>query len=1495
MNEKMLRFLKSINIDNIDDFDLDFEMVGYDRFNPKQLNMVIVKSSPWEYELLHEFMEGLNCIEYKYTLSFSYIVRPIFTDVISLFEQWHESVYHIPSSVSLLPQEKEGNLLISYPNEEIKEKEKSIVNDFRDFLNFINYDFVITEVVEKEEEKVNLSKREMKKIEKEAIIASDKAIEEFISEEKESPSSDNDISKNEEEKRDQLLEIEDEILEEMRKNKKQMDIERERYRRNKRGNYELIEKIDDINDKTNSIDFSCTIYQIETKAFGGRIKLTLGVNDSYGGAIHVVMNDNAQVNAEFIDKLKVKTNLRVRGVAYVDEFTKQVSVRGHYLDLLPPDTILADEAEEKRVELHLHSNMSNQDGITSMEDYVKYAVALGHKALAITDHGVVQAFPDAQNAAKGKDIKILYGVEFYMIDDSPIYIKNPANIPLSKATYVVFDLETTGLSVKYDRIMEFGAIKVSQGVIVDRLDILINPEMEISTKIQNITNISNELVQGQPTIREVMPKLLDFIGDAVLVTHNAQFDVSFMQENLNRLGMNELTNPVIDTLALSRYLFPESTRHSLGALCRNMEIDYDEDSAHRADYDAEVLNNVWQAMIEKLLLEKRAMTHADLEKLSLPEEYYKHIRTNQCHHVIALAKNQAGIRDLYELVSISHTSYFSEVPKLPRKELERLRGNLLLGSACFNGEVYETARYYNKERLKNTIKFYDYIEVQPPENYSYLVNMEEITPEQSILLINDIIEASDEMHKLVVATGDVHYLTPKDKIFRDVYISSQAVGGINHPLNPYSRSKMAKKFDNPDQHFRLTNEMLECFSFLGKEKAYEIVVKNTNLIADQIEAVMPAPNDHLYTPFIEGCDDMLRNMCFDKAHEIYGDPLPELIEKRLTRELNGIIDNGYSVVYYLAHRLVKKTNEDGHIVGSRGSVGSSFAATMAGITEVNPLPPHYICPKCKKLIWGKDIGSECASGYDLPDINCPDCGTPMNHDGQNIPFETFLGFNADKTPDIDLNFPSDYQPTAHEYTKVLVGEHNVFRAGTIETVKDKTAFGFARGYLERKFKGEGLSEEEAKQKVNAYPKAKIEYLASGCIDVRRTTGQHPGGIVVVPNDHKIYDFTPIQYPADDQESKWQTTHFDFEKIHDTLLKLDMLGHVDPLALKMMCDLTGVDLKSIPFNDPKVLSLFSSSEALGMKHDYLGCRTGAIALPEFGTETTRRTLEATTPKTFSDLVIISGLSHGTGVWAGNADELIKSGVATLQTVIGCRDDIMTYLISKGLDPYVSFVIMETVRKKNKFLKPEQIEAMRANNVPQYYIDSCNKIEYLFPKGHACAYVIMAVRVAYFKLYYPLEFYATFFSVRTDQYEIETMIKGEEAIKNRLDELKLKDHLKGEKLSVKEKEIVKTLTVALEMYQRGYKFSNIDINRSDASKFVVDKENNALIPSFITIDGLGVNNAQTVIDEREKSSFTSKEDLQRRTSLSSTNIQDLDRLGALADLGESDQLSLFDFGF
>ena len=1486
MTDKMISFLKHINIENIDDFDIDFEMVGRNRFKREQIDMVIVKKTPWKYHLLREFQDGLNTLTYPYLLRFSYLVRPNMDDLVKLFEDWYQTLYRIPHNLEL-ETINDSSLKVWYSNEPEKAQYEPIIKDFKDFLDFLNYEFVILEEV-KPEEGPEVSKSEMRKIVKQA----EKVVAQEIEEESAARQI-NDRSEVEEliakEKAQLNEETEDELMKMMRQNAREMARDRERARLNKRGNYTPVDIIDNITRTSDHVDFSAKVFSVEVNEYGDRKKLNIGLFDNDGGAIYANTYQNASINDTLVEEMKKwGTNVRIRGAAYYDEFNKSMAVKAHFIDLLPPDEIEKDTSEKKRVELHLHSNMSTQDGITHMMDYARYAKAMGHTAMAITDHAVVQGYPDAQAAGKKTDIKMLYGVEFYMVDDRLNYIKNPAPIRLTRAKFVVLDLETTGLNCYYDRIIEFGAVRVENGIVTESMDLLINPERPLPKKIVDITSITDKMLENKPTIETAIHKIVDFIGDAILVTHNADFDFSFIQHSLRRLGMEELKNPVIDTLSLSRYLFPESKSHRLGSLCRNMEVAYNEDEAHRADYDARVLNDVWQPMLVLLTKNNHHLTHEELAKLETPTTLLKHIRPTHC---VCLAKNKEGLKSLYKLVSYSHIDYLAEVPKIPRREIEKLRENLVIGSACFNGEVFRTAMYYGDDVLKDVMSFYDYIEIQPLENYSYLVNMGEMSKEELLTHIKDIVRCADEIGKPVCATGDVHYLSKKHKVFRDVYISAKGIGGVPHPLNPYARSRVPA-FENPDQHYRSTDEMLKCMSFLGEEKAYEVTVTNTNLIADMIEPIMPVPNDKLYTPTIENCDNMLRDMCFEKAHELYGDPLPEFIQNRLERELNGIISNGYSVIYYIAHKIIKKANEDGYIVGSRGSVGSSFVATMSGVTEVNPLPPHYRCPRCKRLEWTKESMPEYRSGYDLPNKKCPDCGEEMVHDGQDIPFETFLGFNAEKVPDIDLNFPGDYQAKAHDYTKVLLGENNVFRAGTIETVAEKTAFGFARGYLERKLAAQGMNEEDIKKALAAYPKAKVAYLASGCVDVKRTTGQHPGGIVVVPTDHEVYDFTPVQYPADDMDSNWKTTHFDFHSIHDTILKLDLLGHVDPMALKMMSDLTGVKVTDIPMNDPKVLSLFSSPKALGMDHDYTNAKTGALLLPEFNTEFVRGVLEETNPKTFSDLVIISGLTHGTGVWQGNSDELIKDGVASLREVIGCRDDIMTYLIGKGIPSNISFMIMEDVRK-GRGLKEQYEEIMKANKVPDWYISSCKKIQYMFPKGHAVAYVTMAVRVGYFKIYYPLEFYATFFTVRSKQYDIHTMIKGKDAIISKIEELRTRQRVSNEKLSPKEQEQLKTLINALEMVQRGYRFANIDLYRSDATKFVVDYETKSLIPPFITIDGLGENNAITVVEARNDGEFFSKEDLLRRTKLTTTNVQDLADMGVLDGLNESDQLSLFDF--
>ena len=1489
MKDMMIRFLKSIHIENIEDFDMDFDYCMRDRFEASKWQMQITKDTPWRYDLLRQFQEALLNITYSYNLRFSYRVTITPEDAINLFYDWYQTTYRFPCSYDVDRLDDSTMVLRMSDMFATQEDRDNAINElegcakeFRDFLKFISYEIDVTTTIHEVEEENTVSKRTMNKLTK---AAEQTAIETITSEEDEPADMHYTQARKEieEQHKEEALIVEDKLLQQMKENAEIMRKERERARLNRRGNYTPVDLIDALDANSGNIDIACKVFSIEIKEFGGVKRINVGVHDNAMGAIYVNARENASINDEVISNLKRGTNVRVRGVVYLDEYSKSLTIRGHYIDLLPADEPRKDTSEEKRVELHLHSQMSVQDGVGTMDDYCKTAKAMGHTAIAITDHGVVQGYPDAQKAADKHKIKMLYGSELYMVDDQPIYVYNPSKTPLNKAKYVVFDLETTGLSTYYDRIIEFGAVRVEKGLVTASMDLFINPGRKLSEKIKKITHITDAMLANAPTIEEAMPKILEFIGDAILVSHNAQFDFGYLQEALKRMGQPLLKNPVIDTLPLSRYLFPESRSHRLGALCRNMGVVYDEDAAHRADYDANVLNDVWQPMLVVLTKDNFNLKHEDLLNLVTPNELLKHIRPD---HIVCLAKDKQGLKDLYKLVSLGHVEYLAEVPKVPRREVEKLREHLLIGSACFNGDVFRTARYYNFERLKQVVSFYDYVEIQPLENYSFLINMGELeNKEQLITYLKDIVRAAKEVGKPVCATGDCHYVDPEDKVFRDVYISAKAVGNVSHPLNPYDRQNgKVPQFENPDQHFRSTDEMLEAMSFLEDEELiHEIVITNTNMIADQIEALVPLPNDHLYTPTIDNCEENLTNMVYNRAKELYGDPLPEYIQNRLEAELNGIITNGFSVIYYIAHLLIKKAHEDGYIVGSRGSVGSSLVATMSNITEVNPLPPHYRCPHCRHFEWSKDEYPDITSGYDLPDKTCPECGTKMVHDGQNIPFETFLGFHAEKTPDIDLNFPPDYQARAHNYTKVLLGEDNVFRAGTIETVAEKTAFGFARGYIERLYGEEALK---------TYPRAKIAYLASGCVDVKRTTGQHPGGIVVIPREYEVYDFTPVQYPADDKDAAWKTTHFDFHSIHDTILKLDLLGHVDPMALKMMSDLTGIDIHDIPMNDKKVISLFSSPKALNMKKNYLNQQTGAMAIPEFGTNFVRGILEATKPQSFSDLVIISGLSHGTDVWNGNAEKLIENKTATLREVIGCRDDIMTYLISKGLPSNIAFAIMEDVRK-GRGLKPEYVDIMKANKVPDYYIDSCNKIKYMFPKGHAVAYVTMAIRVGFFKIYYPLEFYATFFSVRSKQYDIQTMIKGEMAIVDRLDELKMKQNQRIETLTPKEEEIVKTLQIAVEMVQRGYSFGNIDLYKSDAVNFVVDHENGCLIPPFITLDGLGESAAQSVVDARKDGPFYSKQELLRRTKLNGTNVKDLEELGVLKGMSETDQLSLFDF--
>ncbi len=1213
---------------------------------------------------------------------------------------------------------------------------------------------------------------------------------------------------------------------------------------------------------------------IKTKA--GTTIQSLYVTDYTNSIIVKRFEDKNRNTIDEINKLRKGGQwIRVRGHVEYDSFVKDLVVRTSDIEIIPSPKVREDNAPVKRVELHVHSKMSSMDGIGSISDYISRAAYWGHKAIAVTDHGNVQSFPEAQSASIKNHIKMIYGVEMYMIDPDFTVVYNEADISLKDMTFVSFDLETTGLSVMDDDITEFGAIKMRNGQVIDRMQSLIKPHKMISEKITNLTHITNEDVENAPTILEFLPKILEFFGDDVIVAHNATFDVGFLNEILLRNGFEKLKNPAVDSLALAWKLLPDLKGYRLGNVCRHYHIMYDGDAAHRADYDAEVLASAFHLMLHDMmqqsyynLKDMNAMPCVDAYKIVRPK------------HMCVLAKNKTGLKNLFKLVSEANTTYFEKTSRIPRSRLEYYHEGLLFGSGCYNSEIFDLAMTRGIDELKKAMEFYDYIEILPLDICEYFVERGNIdTKDELIRILRRIVDCAKSMNKLIVATGDVHYLDRKDKIYRDVFTCNPKIGlgGALHPLtdrhNPAAWT--------PDEYFRNTQEMMDSLPYLTDAEKQEYVIDNSNKIADMIDGDFHVVHDKLYTPHIDHADENLRQLCFDNAHKQYGEVLPDIVEKRLTKELDNIIKHGFGVIYYIAHKLVKKSNEAGYLVGSRGSVGSSFVATMANISEVNPLPPHYYCPHCQYSEFLPE--GTIANGYDLPQKTCPVCGHPLKGDGHNIPFETFLGFNADKVPDIDLNFSGDYQPTAHAYTKEIFGESHVFRAGTISTVAEKTAYGYAKGYAELMGK---------EDKIRS---AELERIAKGCTGVKRTTGQHPGGIIVIPENMDVFDFTPYQYPADDLSAEWKTTHFDFHAIHDNVLKFDILGHVDPTVIRMLQDLTGVNPKDIPTNDPYVMSLFNSTEAMGIDLSFLDCRTGALGLPEFGTKFVRGMLEQTHPTSFSDLVIISGLSHGTDVYLGNAETLISSGTCTLKEVIGCRDDIMVYLIEKGLPNKDAFDIMECVRKgRSPTVFPEKHyeELMRQYDVPTWYIESCKKIKYMFPKAHAAAYVLSAIRVAWWKLYYPREYYAVYFTTRCDAYDIETMIQGKEAVFAKYKKI-LEDKKNGIKVSNKDEALIFVYEVCLEMFERGFHFTNISLEYSDSQNFIVDpRDTSAIIPPFTSIDGLGASVGDSVIEARKENEFLSVEDVTRRTRLTNTQLDFLTKLGVFDHLSQKNQLSLFD---
>ena len=1158
--------------------------------------------------------------------------------------------------------------------------------------------------------------------------------------------------------------------------------------------------------------------------------------------------------------------VRVKGVATIDKFDSELTI-GSIVGIKKCadfTTVRMDTSVEKRIELHCHTKMSDMDGVSDVKDIVKRAMKWGHKAIAITDHGDVQAFPDANHTVPSdSDFKVIYGVEAYLVDDLKGMVTDSQNQDLD-ADYVVFDLETTGFSPETNRIIEIGAVKVQNGKIVDKFSTFVNPQVPIPFRIEQLTSINDSMVIDAPVIADILPEFMKFCEGCVMVAHNADFDMSFIKKNCQRLDI-PCKPTIVDTVALARVLLPNLNRFKLDTVAKALGVSLE--NHHRAVDDAGCTAEIFVKFIE--MLRERGMSTLD-EVNAMGTSSVQNVQKMPTYHAIILATCDQGRTNLYKLISLAHIKYYHRRPRIPKSEFIRYRDGLLIGSACEAGELYRAILNGRpEEEISRLVNFYDYLEIQPLGNNAFLVRDEDspVASNDDLIEINKkIVRLGEQFHKPVVATCDVHFLDPEDEIYRRIIMAGQGFKDADEQAPLFLRT---------------TEEMLKEFAYLGSEKAEEVVITNTNRIADMCEKISPVRPDKC-PPVIENSDQMLRDICYNKAHKMYGDPLPEIVQERLDRELNSIISNGYAVMYIIAQKLVWKSNEDGYLVGSRGSVGSSFVATMSGITEVNPLHAHYLCKHCQYSDFDSDLVKSFSgrSGCDMPDKLCPRCGKPLSKEGFDIPFETFLGFKGNKEPDIDLNFSGEYQSKAHKYTEVIFGEGQTFKAGTIGTLADKTAFGYVKNYYE----------ERGVHKRNC----EIDRIVLGCVGVRRTTGQHPGGIVVLPMGEQIYTFTPVQHPANDMTVDITTTHFDYHSIDHNLLKLDILGHDDPTMIRMLQDLTGVDPTQIPLDDKAVMSLFQDTSALGITPDDLvNCQLGALGIPEFGTDFAMGMLIDTQPKEFSDLVRIAGLSHGTDVWLGNAHTLIQEKKATISTAICTRDDIMIYLISMGLDSEESFKIMENVRKgivaKGKCDKwPEWKQDMIDHNVPDWYIWSCEKIKYMFPKAHAAAYVMMAWRIAYCKVFYPLAYYAAYFSIRATAFSYELMCQGKEKLEGYMHEYeKRKDEL-----SKKEQDTYKDMRLVQEMYARGFEFLPLDIYKSEPHHFqIVDGK---LLPALNTIDGLGDNAAVAIAEAAKDGIFLSKDDFRERTKVSKTTIELMSDLGLFGDMPESNQLSLFDFG-
>ena len=1232
-----------------------------------------------------------------------------------------------------------------------------------------------------------------------------------------------------------------------------------------------ITPMNEVNTEENRLVFEGVVFDVEHKVTRtGRVLINFKMTD-YTSSFSMQKWVKNEEEAQKFDMIKKNSWLRVRGNVEVNNFTRDLTMNVqdvqevvHYerKDLMPEG--------ERRVEFHAHTNMSTMDALPEVEEIVGTAAKWGHKAVAITDHGNVQSFPHGYKAAKKAGIQLIYGMEANIVEDRVPIVYNEVEMDLSEATYVVFDVETTGLSAIYNDLIQVAASKMYKGNIVAEFDEFINPGHPLSAFTTELTGITDDHVKNAKPLVQVLKEFQEFCKDTVLVAHNATFDVGFMNANYERHGLPKITQPVIDTLEFARNLYPEYKRHGLGPLTKRFGVALEHH--HMANYDAEATGRLLFIFIKEVA-EKHGVT--DLARLNLdlisPDSYKK----ARVKHATIYVKNQVGLKNIFKLVSLSNTQYFEGVPRIPRTVLDAHREGLILGSACTEGEVFDAVVSQGVDAAVEVAKYYDFIEVMPPAIYAPLIAKEQVKDMEELhTIIKSLIEVGDRLGKPVLATGNVHYLEPEDEIYREIIVRSLGQGAmINRTIG---HGEAAQPTPLPKAHFRTTNEMLDEFAFLGEDLARKIVIENTNAMAKIFEPVEVVKGD-LYTPFIDKAEETVAELTYKKAFEIYGNPLPDIVDLRIEKELTSILGNGFAVIYLASQMLVHRSNERGYLVGSRGSVGSSFVATMIGITEVNPLSPHYVCGQCQYSEFITD-GSY-GSGFDMPDKGCPNCGHKLSKNGQDIPFETFLGFDGDKVPDIDLNFSGEDQPSAHLDVRDIFGEEYAFRAGTVGTVAAKTAYGFVKGY-ERDY-------------GKFYREAEVERLAQGAAGVKRTTGQHPGGIVVIPNYMDVYDFTPVQYPADDVTAEWQTTHFNFHDIDENVLKLDVLGHDDPTMIRKLQDLSGIDPNEIPMDDEGVMALFSGTDVLGVTPEQIGTPTGMLGIPEFGTNFVRGMVDETHPTTFAELLQLSGLSHGTDVWLGNAQDLIKQGIADLSTVIGCRDDIMVYLMHAGLEPKMAFTIMERVRK-GLWLKISEeerngyIEAMKANKVPEWYIESCGKIKYMFPKAHAAAYVMMALRVAYFKVHHPIYYYCAYFSIRAKAFDIKTMGAGLDAIKRRMEEIAEKR--KNNEASNVEIDLYTTLEIVNEMWERGFKFGKLDLYRSDATEFIIDGD--TLIPPFVAMDGLGENVAKQLVRAREEGEFLSKTELRKRGGLSSTLVEKMDEMGILGNMPEDNQLSLFD---